>query len=114
MTRRSRTPSDEQKTEIFDPSKLRAQPEPLRMISMKTPAELAAENQAREVNRHQVKLRPLSELGSSLTPPRGNLAPPRDPRVVRARRLRDLVIWGSAVVIVGCVVMLGVWFLAHR
>jgi hypothetical protein len=88
--------------------------EPLRVISMKTPAELAAEKHVIAANKHQVRLRALGEVSPNRTPPMGYLAPPRDPREVRARRIRDYVIWGCAVVVVGCVVMLGVWFLARR
>jgi len=88
--------------------------EPMVMISMKTPAELAAEKQSREAKQHIVKLRALSELSSQNTPAMGYLAPPRDPKEARARKLRDFVIWGCAVVVVGCGVMLAVWFLARR
>jgi len=163
MSARSRPPTDEPKTVVFDPKRLRskqptlrghdgAQPaptkrpetpaeraarekeahrqraielatpteisplersEPLRVISMKTPAELATEKQAFGAKKHFVKLRALSEVTPTSTP-LGNLAPPHNPKEARGRRVRDALIWGSAVVIVGCVVMLGIWFLAGR
>ncbi|MGN6110681.1 MAG: hypothetical protein ACTHU0_36600 [Kofleriaceae bacterium] len=62
----------------------------------------------------RVHLRPLSEVRRTDTPPMGlgYLAPPRDPREVRARKLRDLLVWGSVVIVLGSAVMLAVWFLA--
>jgi hypothetical protein len=90
---------------------------PIRVISLKTPAEIEAEEKQKlRVRDHKVSIRPLSEIRRQHdTPPGGfgHLAPPRDPREVRARRLRDHVMWGSLVVIVASAVMLGVWFLAR-
>jgi len=87
--------------------------EPMRVISMKTPADLEHEEKGQRVL-PVVKLRAISELRQ--TPPRGmgNLAPPRDPREARSRRLRDNVIWGSLVVILASIVTLAIWFLARR
>ena len=142
MSRR-RPPTDEQKTEIYDsgqrartnkptrkgfesgevqlptPTEIdppRERSEPIRVISMKTPAELAAEKKQVEQRKHQVEIRALSDVMRQSTPPRGHgyLAPPVDHRQRRVRRLRDWVIWGSVLVIISCVVMLGVWFLAGR
>jgi hypothetical protein len=102
-------------TEITPP---RDRSEPIRIISMKTPAELAAEQQAAQTPHVQrPKLRPLSEVSQQnarVTGDLGRLAPPRDAKGVRARKLRDFVVWGSLVIVVGCVVMLAVWFLARR
>jgi hypothetical protein len=90
--------------------------EPIRVISMKAPAEASEER--RPVQQHQPRLRRLSEVSPqrqrAATPPGGlgYLAPPRDPREVRTRRRREYLIWGSAVVILAVAVMLGVWFLA--
>jgi hypothetical protein len=87
--------------------------EPLQIISMKDA--LASSAEKRAAKEHRVQLRPLSEVRRADTQPQnlGFLAPPRDPKAVRVRRLHDLVVWGSVVVIVGCLVMLAVWFLAR-
>jgi hypothetical protein len=87
--------------------------EPIRVISMKNPAELEPKL---AVKLPVVKLRSLTDVtpvpkpSSSL----GHLAPPRDPKAVRARRLRDYLIWGSVVVMLSCAVTLAIWFLARR
>lgn len=160
MSARSRPPTDEHKTSIYDsrsgtprakaqtrrghessaiavpevecatPTQIDPLPhnrsEPLRVISMKTPADLVAarnegrpapeERQARQAREHRPQLRALSEVMQRHDAPPGQmgyLAPPRDPSEVRARKLRDVVIWGSVVVMLGCVVTLAVWFLAR-
>lgn len=96
------------------------QSEPIRVISMKTPAELAAERKASEAvgkaKVHKAEIRALSDVVKRRdTPPGGigYIAPPRDPKDVRSRRVREYVIYGSAVVIVSSIVMLAVWFLAR-
>ena len=99
-------------TEIDPPRKERS--EPIRVISMKTPAEIAAEK--KQAKKQEAKIRPLSEvIRMDQTPPRGmgNLAPPANARERNVRRLRDWLIWGSVLVIIACTVMLGVWFLAR-
>ena len=91
--------------------------EPIRVISMKASGEADAPEE-RQVKQHQPRLRQLSEVSPQrhrvATPPGGlgYLAPPRDPREVRTRRRRELVIWGSVAVIIAGAVTLGVWFLA--
>ena len=104
------TPTD------IDPPRNRAneRSEPIRVISMKTPGEGAADKK-REAKQHKPAIRALSDvLPRHATPPQGmgRLAPPADPRQARARKLRDGLIWGSVLVIISCVVMLAVWFLA--
>ena len=44
----------------------------------------------------------------------GYLAPPADQKERNVRKVRDWLIWGSVLVIISCLVMLGVWFLAGR
>ncbi len=87
--------------------------EPMRVISMKTPADLEKAEKAQRVL-PVVKLRAISEIHQTPARGMGNLAPPRDPREVRSRRLRDNVIWGSVAVILASIVTLAIWFLARR
>ncbi len=142
MTTRSRPPTDPQRTAIYDPERapragegagaeiatptdLAAPPlplppppydsQPIRVISLKAPGE--ASEDRRPVKQHRPRLRRLSEVAQRArvaTPPGGlgYLAPPRDPREARTRRLRDYVLWGSVVVILAGAVTLAVWFLA--
>ncbi|MBA3818070.1 MAG: hypothetical protein H0X17_04215 [Deltaproteobacteria bacterium] len=98
----------------------RERSEPLRVISMKTPRDVVAQRKRDQLQdaarEHKAQIRSLAEVRKQKGTPAGGmgyLAPPRDAKEVRARRLRDVVIWGSVVVIVGCAVMLGVWFLAR-
>jgi hypothetical protein len=102
------TPTD------LDPPK-RAQTEPMRVISMKTAAEGKRQRSGRQ---HKPQIRLLSDVvaSRSATPPHGMgfLAPPADPKERNVRKLRDWLIWGSVLVIISCVVMLAVWFLARR
>ena len=102
-------------TEIDPPPKERS--EPIRVISMKTPAEVAAEKKKVAAKTHKPEIRALSDVvGRNATPPRGmgNLAPPMNQKERNVRRLREWLIWGSVLVIISCVVMMGVWFLAGR
>lgn len=87
--------------------------EPIRVISMKTPEEIAPDVKHPTPHVKRPKLRSLSSVTPTTGARMGHLAPPRDPKGVRARKLRDVVVWGSVVIIVGCAVMLGVWFLAR-
>lgn len=88
----------------------------LRVISMKE-AEAEPGSQDRVTARqHKVQLRALSDVSRRhATPPSGLgfLAPPRNAREARTRRWRDYVVWGCAIVILGCAVMIGVWFLGR-
>jgi hypothetical protein len=101
-----------------------AQSGSIRVISMKPPGDaggvpgggaadpaLAAPVPA--IQRPQ--LRAISEVSSPGGAPAhlGYLAPPRDPLEVRARRVRDLVIWGAVSVIVASAVALVIWFVAR-
>lgn len=87
---------------------------PIRVVSMKTPAEVEAEDRAQRAL-PQVRIRAISEVSRQATPPQGMgyLAPPRGPNVARPRRWQDFVIWGSVAVMVAAVVTLAVWFLAR-
>jgi hypothetical protein len=86
----------------------------VRAISMKTPADPAPEKAPRQ--RPQVKLAASSSSASRsrVAPPVGNLAPPLDPREARSRKLRDMVMWASLVVILASIVTLVIWLIAGR
>lgn len=87
--------------------------EPIRAISMKTPGAAGAEQKPQRVL-PVVKLRAMSEVQPTPGRGMGNLAPPRDPRAARSRRVRDNVIWASVAVILASIVTLAIWFLARR
>jgi hypothetical protein len=117
-TERSEPPRHGDAVEQATPTEVRRpeRSEPIKVVSMKTPAEVAVERRGHAAV-PVVQIRSLSEVKRMHdTPPGGfgTLAPPRDPKGVAVRKLRDFVIWGCAVVIVACGVMLGVWFLARR
>jgi hypothetical protein len=120
------TPNPDEATNVWDgkppsPPKLPAQqPQPpMRAISKKTPGlPYAKPSDTPERARPVVKLRAMSEFSSgSITPPSakalGYLAPPRDPIETRARRQRDLVVWGSVCVMIACGIALVIWFVAR-
>ena len=89
---------------------------PVKAISRKEPDDPArprADTPARAIP--QVQLRALSDVSNKHGAPQENLgyvAPPRDRGEVRARRGRELVIWGSVVVMIASGVALAIWFLA--
>jgi len=85
----------------------------IRVISMKTPG-APRDRVALEVHTRAVKLRALSEVsGPAIQLPLGNLAPPRDAKETGKRRTRDYLIVGGAIAIVGILVALGFFLLAH-
>jgi hypothetical protein len=88
--------------------------EPLQIISMKD--QLARQPRREERRPLQVQLRSLAEVsGRNDTPVNlGRLAPPRDPRQARARRLRANVMWGCVAIVLACGISLVVWFVAGR
>jgi len=148
---RSRPPTDEQKTEIYDSKNPASRPksatkkgfesgelalpeagkpveigtpteitprdrsEPIRMISMKSPAEIGQDK--RVGKQHKAEIRAISDVVRRHDTPAGGMgyfAPPADRRQARGRRVRDLILWGSILVVISCAVMLAVWFLAGR
>jgi hypothetical protein len=127
MSMRSRPPTDPQRTAYHAPERAPggqgapaelaspAASQPIRVISLKAPG--AAPEDRLPPKQHQPRLRRLSEVARRArvaTPPGGlgYLAPPRDPREARTRRLRDYVLWGSVVVLLASGVTVAVWFLA--
>ena len=108
------TPDPEAATNVWDGApKPEPKPPQMRAISKKTPG-VAQPTDTPRRGVPQVKLRALSEMSSGqITPPQQFLAPPRDPSEQRARRRRDLVVWGSICVMIACAVALGIWFVAR-
>ena len=100
------------------PTELSARPErsePIRVFSMKDRTESARPRSEPRVPLH-VQLRSMAEV-AGLQEPRnalGHLAPPRDPREVRARRRRDNVVWACVAIILACAISLAIWFIAGR
>ena len=110
-------PDDDQKTGIYDSGERRTNVEhsgSIQVISMKTPG-VGSGPAPVERPRPQVKLRAISEITpvDRAVPDLGRLAPPRDPRDVRARRVRDYIVWASIAVIIASAIALGIWFLAR-
>jgi len=93
-------------------------PEPIRVISLKTPAELAAAKRAEKKSRRlpQVQIRSIGEISGSHTPPRGvgNLAPPRDAHAARIRHARSNILWAAAALAVALIVATAVWLIGRR
>lgn len=117
---------DEPPTKVYEGRS----PEPMRAISMKTPAELAAERvqavaappqRPQHVAPPKVQIRSIGSVAEAArrahttTPAHGlgTIAPPRDPRQARERKLWSLVFWGSIVVIIASLVALAVWLIAR-
>jgi hypothetical protein len=88
--------------------------QPIRAISMKTPADPNLQPvEKAERDMPHVKLRAMSEVARAQQPQNlGNFAAPYDASEARKRTAREMVIWGSLVVILASVIALGVWFVA--
>jgi hypothetical protein len=139
MSARAKRPTDEVKTEIYDPHRDEATektgppralsptaqgyaggddesprdtPPSLRAISLKTPQD--AKKKSRRIP--QVQIRSIGEISGSHTPPRGmgNLAPPRDPQEARTRHARSNLLWAAVALAVAAIVATFVWLLARR
>jgi len=90
--------------------------EPIRVISMKDHTEAAKPRaEDRRVPLH-VQLRSMAEVAGLHDAPigLGNLAPPRDPRQARARRLRDNMVWAGVAIVLACGIALAIWLIASR
>jgi hypothetical protein len=74
--------------------------EPIRVISMKD----------HEATKPRAEVAGLHDGPVDL----GNLAPPRDPRQARARRLRANVVWAGVAIVLACAISLAIWFIAGR
>ncbi|HEY0990595.1 MAG TPA: hypothetical protein VGD80_26265 [Kofleriaceae bacterium] len=87
--------------------------EPIRVFSMKDATE--APRQTDERRAMQVQLRSFAEARRHETPVGlGHLAPPRDPRKARTRRLVDNLMWGCIAIMLACGIMLAIWLIAGR
>jgi hypothetical protein len=63
----------------------------------------------------QVHLRSFADARRHETPVGlGHLAPPRDPRKARTRRLVDNLMWGCIAIMLACGIMLAIWLIAGR
>jgi len=89
--------------------------EPIRVISMKDHEAPKPRAEEARVPLH-VQLRSMAEVAGLHDAPvdLGNLAPPRDPRQARARRLRANVVWAGVAIVLACVISLAIWFIAGR
>lgn len=92
--------------------------EPIRVISMKAQTEARQRQSDPPQAPLHVQLRSLAEVSRRRvdTPPAGlgHLAPPRDPREVRARRLRADLRWGCVALALAAVITLAIWLVAGR
>lgn len=99
-------------TEITAPAE---RSEPIRVFSMKdqTGPRKPRIDERRAV---QVQLRSMAEVSRRHDTPvgLGHLAPPRDAKQARNRRLIDNVMWGGVAIILACGIMLAIWFVAGR
>jgi hypothetical protein len=94
-------------------SMTRERSEPIRVFSMKDATE--APRQTDERRAMQVQLRSFAEARRHETPVGlGHLAPPRDPRKARTRRLVDNLMWGCIAIMLACGIMLAIWLIAGR
>jgi hypothetical protein len=90
---------------------------PIRVISMKTPAEgeRVAEHPNITPMVQRPKLRAMSEMSAASQSSQnfGHVAPPYDPKAARAKTMRANVVWACIVVILASVIALVVWFAAQ-
>jgi len=90
--------------------------EPIRVISMKDHGEAPKPRSEDPRVPLHVQLRSMAEVAGLHDAPvgLGNLAPPRDPRQARARRLRANVVWAGVAIVLACAIALAIWFVAGR
>jgi hypothetical protein len=87
--------------------------EPIRVFSMKDATEAPRHTDERRAM--QVHLRSFADARRHETPVGlGHLAPPRDPRKARTRRLVDNLMWGCIAIMLACGIMLAIWLIAGR
>jgi hypothetical protein len=89
--------------------------EPIRVFSMKDQTG-PRKPRTDDHRAMQVQLRSMAEVSRRHDTPvgLGHLAPPRDAKQARNRRLIDNVMWGGVAIILACGIMLAIWFVAGR
>lgn len=94
---------------------VRERSEPIRVFSMKD-ATGPGRRHTDDRRAMQVQLRSIAEVTRRHETPvdLGHLAPPRDPRKARTRRLVDNVMWGCVAIMLACGIMLAIWLIAGR
>lgn len=94
----------------------RERSEPIRVISMKDPPSVPWPPRDEPRVPLHVQLRSMAELSRRNDTPvsLGRLAPPRDPRQARARRLRDNAVWACVAIALASLVAVAVWLIAGR
>jgi hypothetical protein len=89
--------------------------EPIRVFSMK---DQTGPRKPRTDERRamQVQLRSMAEVARRHDTPvdLGHLAPPRDPKQARNRRLIDNAMWAGVAIMLACAIVLAIWFVAGR
>jgi hypothetical protein len=91
--------------------------EPIRVISMKDQTEAQRRPSDEMQAPLHVQLRSLAEVSRHRadTPVGlGHLAPPRDPREVRSRRLRANLGWGCVAIALAAAISFAIWWIAGR
>jgi len=99
-----------------EPMRAQTPPAGVVAISLKTPAEIAAERKKKSVRIRKPNLRSIGEISGTHTPPQGLgfLAPPRDPDAARTRRNRSNVSWVIVALAIAVVVGVSIWVLSTR
>jgi hypothetical protein len=89
--------------------------EPVRVISMKDPAEASRQRAAEPRVPLHVQLRTMAEVAGVHEPAGlGRLAPPHDPRRARMRRRRANLAWACLGVALAAGISLAIWLIAGR
>jgi hypothetical protein len=104
------TPERSEPVQVIGPERS----EPVQVISMKAKVEADQARAAQQRVPLHVQLRSLAEVSGHRTPPAGlgHLAPPRDPRAVRARRVRSNMVRTCVAIALAATIAFAIWFIA--